>query len=822
MPRTVSAEFKALWQAKIRGGDTRERRRIAYKRRYYNGSAFANEAAWSYLYESDFVGWGEIPFELDSPLQNVYRTGVVTLKLNNERNQWVQSTGTPSFFAADATATNGYKLYKTLFQLQVGYLLANGTYEWINQFTGYALGSKLSTQQAIAEIRVASKSAFLLEKSDAASVSTVVTLENCAPATGDGTNVDFKSTSTGVGRITDLQVDGTSVDLADYVAGNLNQVSSPNNDGLATITLDDTPGVVPGVGDTVKVSLVKWLQNQSIDDLLTAVADNAGILTAEQNIDPVIIDGSATGSQTINTQAEWEDYLSAVNLSTTSVPGSIERKWYLIDSFADGDYTSSPAWTIVTNYSIAVSGGKLNMSNGDDMYLPFTKATGTFEAKLSQSGTNPFAWEFLRTSGGNSYAIYLTNGFLALIKDRDLSGGILTYKAFSYSAEKTYRVTRNSSGAMEVYVNGALELSATDNSYTTSARMQLTSGIVSGSTATIDDIYWSPAVDGSGAVSNSTTVATYEFDLLSTPSSMGLLLRTQDLNGGSVVYKTAGAVDAAGSPGTYDALVEIAANGQMEHTPKRWLKIEVTITPSGYDSPQIHKLVAGFSTDNVTVSLAILDGLTGAEAFERYAALVDYETGDDGDGERFFRSKTTSGSAVVELTQENAIVSVSEYDPGYDQVITLGRVRFDDHIEEYDAVDAGAAAPTPEEEYGRVPPPGGQLDLTGVLLANDVNLAAARARLLYERNSQPKRRIRMTIWAPPWLELGDKINVTVFDDPLVNHLAIIDPLPRAGGGRIAAGAFDVCLANALDMKVVQYKPNFDTGLAEVYAEEILA
>jgi hypothetical protein len=816
--RSCSAEFKALWQQKV---GARERRRIRYRRLYYNGSAYVYETAENYLYEGDFVGWGVIPGELDSPQQNVYRMGVVTVRLDNSRNQWVESDGTPSFFAADAVASSGYKLYKTELQLQVGLRLnSTGEVEWVTQFTGYVLGAKLSTQSGVAEIRLASKSALRLEKSDAADVSIPFTLENCSPATGTGALLNFKSTSTGVSKIDAFVVNGSAYAKTDYVVGNLNKVDSPDNDGKATITVSDAGGLAPGSGHTVKVSGRKSYQSQGIDTLLGLVADNAGLSADERSIAPIVLPVAASASEQIDSQAEWLAYLAQANVAFNASAGSIHRKWWLINDFGVDDAGSGLYY---------ISGGKLHVTNSGG-------TSGSYQSLNPTLDTSPErAWEFkFRMVGGGEFRfrdfawfreesglfvdyVLFYDGANIGIKHFGGSPSTLGTAAESFATEKTIRVTVTDS-TIKVYVDTVQKISvaASPAAASTKPSFGLLSG--SGSDCIIDDFYVALEADGVTAATDALAYAEYQFDLGSTPSALGILAALQDLNGGAITLKTATAPDSAGSPGTYDAYVVVDSNGQMQSTPRQWLKIKAEFTPSGYTSPVLHRLIANYSTTSITVSLAILDGLTGAQVFERYAALVDYETGDDADGKRYLRSKDPSPTVAVELDHDSGVIEVLEFDPGHDDVATVARVRFGDFIEEYDGADAGETSPTPEDLYGRVP---AELDLTGVLLAGDVNLAAARAELLYNRLSRPKKKIRLLIWAVPWLEVGDRITLTVLDQPLLTRPAANDPLPRATGSLSFSAAPGNVLANQTPMKVLQYKPDYDTNVAELYAEEIL-
>lgn len=827
--RSCSAEFKELWQKKIGNA---ERRRVGYKRLYYNGSAYVNEADWTYLYESDFVGWGEIPWELDSPLQNVFSSGIVTLLLNNERNQWVESDAPPSFFAADDVAPLGYKLYKTLFQLQVGNTLSSGTVEWVSQFTGYALRSMLVSSSGIAEIRLESKGAFLLEKSDASVVHDTITLENCSPATGDGANLIFKTTSTGVGEITDLQVNGVSYLRTDYSVDNAGTVESPNNDGKAIITISDAPGLAPGMGQTVKVSLVKWKQAQKIDTLLGLIADAAGIGSGDRDLSPIQLAVAAAGTHTIDTQSDWNAGTKTF-IDSVFLAGSIFKALH-IDYFEDEDLTSNPAWTTTAGSPVIVAnawGDGINMMGNADSAsvqtgVAVTQSGTAFKYRFRGSvGANALGDDALAlvvmssnvTGDGNGYRLNIVNHTAIPryeVRLERLDAGVITilgtYMATAADTNpRSVIMERDSGGNWTVTVDGVEVLSGiTDSNYTTGSYV-----VTQKSDATlIGQIAYDPMVDG---VWESAAI-----DLGGVPSALGILSLLVVLNSGIVLMETKTAPDSAGSPGAFEAYAATAANGQMASTPQQWLKIRLTLTNVGWDSPRVDRLIVNFSTSDITVSLADLSNLTGQQAFEQYAALVDYETGDDGDGKRFFRSKVPSETPALELTQENGIIEVLEYDPGHDDVRTVAQVTFGEHQSTFDAAAAGESSPTSEDQYGRIPL---QLDMTGVLLENDINLADARAELGYSRNKLPKRKLRIRMWACAWLEDGDRIIATVIDQPRAGRdiNPAIDPLATIDD-RLTIGDPKNVLALRLPMKMLQYRPNYDTDEAEALLEEILS
>jgi hypothetical protein len=372
-------------------------------------------------------------------------------------------------------------------------------------------------------------------------------------------------------------------------------------------------------------------------------------------------------------------------------------------------------------------------------------------------------------------------------------------------------------GVFTLYADGVNKGTVNSTNYSTAAYL-----VFSGFGSTIGGIYWTGDTTAIGtAPSSATTVVTYIIDLLSTPTALGLLDRSQALNGGSVTYKTACAVDSAGSPGTFDALTEIDSNGQMLSTPNQWLKLEITITPNGYDTPEVQRIVINFTVSELTVSLAVHSGLTGQAATAQYVGFVDYETGDDANGHRFVRSKDTSADPAVDIDQESGVIEILSADTGEDAICNVGRARQGGFVSTYRGSDAGEASPTSEDEYGPCLPQSGEISLPEIMLANSVNITAARARLAYQRGYLAKPPIRAIIWDVPWLETGDVVTFSLYDHPKLRQIIAFDPLNRAGSQFFMAGEAENVIARDLRMKVLELKPDLDTDQAEVLLETIL-
>lgn len=855
MARSVSAEFKALWQKK---SGVIERRRLRVYRRYHNGSAFVNEATPTDFYEDDFVSIGDVPWTVDPQFQNVYLAPVVTFHFNNERNQWRQATVPPSFFAADNAATGGYRLYKTIIEAQTAYKLRNGTLEWVTVFTGYVLGPKLGSRPGTAAIRAISKAALLLEKSDAAQVSETFTLENCIPAVGDAANKDFESTSKGVDHLTDFQVGGVSQSFgADAVVSNTNRIQDPNNTGRAAIKTNAAPASLA----TVKCSGRKWYQNQSIETIIGLLCDEAGVAAAQRSIEPVILPAAA-GFKQIDSQAEWQAGSATDDVDLAGIAGSCQP-FKLIDNFADGDYSASPVWTVKNQtgpaYATAVAGtpaGYLELFSGSNilswiaLQTPYTRSTGL----VGRFKVNPYSYSGPGSSSGGTGAVVMffqtqdvgSSGGQPLIKGYGLrfnldqgggnsqnqvelmrydnefvSGGtVLASLGTFVVGDAVWEITRDGSGNFVVYKDGTQLGTATDNTYTVNAQFALAAQTINSSAA-----IGLRVTEIRHAASLNPAYESQEFDLLAAPSFWGALDATQTLNGWTITLATNVATT---SGGAYDGYVNVNGSSVPTSSLKRYVKIRATFSASGSaraSLPELQKLRLNFSTTNLFLALAKHAGLTGLAAIEKYATATDYETGDDPDGKRFFRAKDTSGAPVVTLTQENGIIEIVDWDDGADRVANVGRVRSGpngEYLEEYDGASAGEASPTSEEEYGRTSPSAVELDLTDLLLANDVNIAAARAQLEYERGYRKKIRIRARIWVVPWLEAGDKARLTLVDDPLHIHVVAGDPLPRAGSARLSLdGTPGAAFAVNLDMKTLEYKPNYDTNIAEALFEEVL-
>lgn len=774
--KSVSNGFKAIWARKY---GRKEVVRVLYKRAYWNGSAFVYETAptvsgWQELEQGEIPPLRSMTWKLDTPELNEFKSSSFVLGVEDIDRKWIPTAVYPSVFAADNVATLGYQWNLTKFQVQFGYILDDGTKEYTALFTGLLDDFNMDGEEGVTELTL-SDFGRLLKEGNAQNVSDTFTLENCDPAVGDGTETEFNTTSVGVGRIDEVEVDGVSMEQGvDYTVSHLNEV------GPARISFT----VAPGNLDTVKASGLKWKADESIEDLVEMLCDEAGI--TDRTINAVIYPGGVSSSKTIDSSGDWAAG-SRTNIEYLSSPGDIGKQWFLIDKFADGDFTADPVWSQYGS-GVTISGGKMvlggNSTNGPVITTPFDKQSGTVEFKVTRTVGGAFLMMiFPFYGGGGSYGVYINPdggananqiGFMDTSRN-GVGSGAGTLVAGN---EHTVRLTLDASRNAVLYLDGVQVATATFPSYTSSAFEVWNSnpGVTTGESIRLDNIFYSASIEPSEAVSEASAVwVSAEQDLLAAPVSWGQLERTETLNGGTITYETA--VSNSSGAG-YDAYVAIGGDGTIQSALKRYLKIRVSITPASGSrtSPFCSKLIARYATAGVFLAVANFTSKTCFSAIQRLAQLADYEWGFTGSGSFFFRSKSVSGDAVITLTQEDPIASLSSYRSGVDKVINLARVRYGSGREyeaSYGCADAAEASPNSQDTYKlRIR----DESITDVLLANDALIALARARSIHDNNHLPKRTFRLDCRFIPHVDLSDIASVSYYNRPRDADPILGDPL----------------------------------------------
>ena len=213
-------------------------------------------------------------------------------------------------------------------------------------------------------------------------------------------------------------------------------------------------------------------------------------------------DASSAG-YTITSQGDWGAGTVGAHLSSTTSPGDLvmakASSETLVDSFADGDITSSPVWTsydIRAGVSVAYSTtyGGLSISStstGIDppmrggAYTTTNISTGSWRCVFNlQSRTGSLI--ALKISTGVPFLTMddssQTNGYAVEIGDDELrilklsSSGdatelfsdtvVLTYGLPASGYYNSMELSRDSAGLLQAWINGSFVGSATDASYT--------------------------------------------------------------------------------------------------------------------------------------------------------------------------------------------------------------------------------------------------------------------------------------------------------------------------------------------------------------------
>jgi hypothetical protein len=831
--KLVSAAFKYAWAKKT---GKRARIKVSYMRRYWNGSAMAYEAAWTDLMENKISQVGDITQNLDTDFESVFDSTQVTLIADNARNQWLQGQTSGSIFAADAVAPSGYFLKSTKIRVQWGYQLSDGTVEYCTLFTGVIVDILPTSDKATVSI-LAQDFSYLMQAQSATAVSDAITGGACT-ALGDGTTKVFTTSDTGIDHLNSVYVAGVAV------TSNFWSISNVNQAGPASITLKNAPSA----GQAVTYDGLKWKQSMQIETIVGLLCDVSGISVGTRTIAPVIFPG-LSGSKTVNSQSGWKTGSSMINIDPDYIPDSIIADWV----------ANPAAWSV---------GGYMQVSGTIPLLqIPYPRFSGTASAQ-QPAAYGTFSWTmfclvqhtgaygkvwFISDSPSNpqnGYCLQKSNGGYmqetwSLIKVKGGSSTVLTSVTLDLALGTTdgcITITRDPSGNFTVYratryqnTPGTQLLSAIDNDVITSSYMFVdvdTQMTQSPPAFVMTSITWgagvAPAYGGVYSVPSDPTVpisytiggqwTSAEFDILSVPTALGTLDHQEILNGGMVTYLTAfhASPGQAYSDGEFQAISNI---NQILSSPARYFKVRVIITPGSgvFASPEVQQIVVNFTVSTVTLTLANNSNKNCWDMVQRYAQMCGYATGFDSIGNFSFKPKSVSGSPIMPWTGSNVISKISRWETGLQKIVNTGRVTFANKQTVYDCNSAGEAHPNSVDINGSLDGGGGE-DWSDILLANDVDIASARSRIIHDQRHVEK--IRMTIDGKivPWIDPLDVISTTYLEDPKFANNIAGDPLQLPG----FAGANPQVLANGLVCKIIGaiYKP--DSASGQYIVEEVLS
>lgn len=300
---------------------------------------------------------------------------------------------------------------------------------------------------------------------------------------------------------------------------------------------------------------------------------------------PSSLGSSSSFSFVDDTDAEFD---AGTHSSTDSISNVLQLKQDVtLDNFTDGNYTADPVWTVGTG-SFGVSGGILKSpsSGGVDtntarITTPSTNAYGTWQADLqmgySGMGGVGIAYWHLMTSSTNpattsGYAIEYnvtesTQNTRLVRFDSGAITGILTLGSWTYNTMDTWKVTRNSSGLWEVFLNGVSQGTVTDTTTTTSTYM-----MISRNANSQGILFWADNIKTS-AISG--TFVSQVFDGSMTLGAWGTLIGDITTNG-----ETVGIAYRAEASNPPSGAFTTISNGQSIGSTNRYLQYRLTFTSS--------------------------------------------------------------------------------------------------------------------------------------------------------------------------------------------------------------------------------------------------
>ena len=808
-------------------------RQIAYKRRYWNGSAYVWESNWTALPETSVIGVSAITAQLDTQSENEFQISTTTITLVNFQNQWVLKNPQSIFGPDTNSPVYGYVPNYTKFQINAGLVYPGGSTELVTLFTGVATDFNFNSTDSQVQVTLSGEQIFLVN-TNAQTVSNTATLESIG--TGDGSTKIFSTAHTGVGII-----------LGVYVAGVLQTPGtaySISNTDVPTSTATITFVTAPAARAAITCSYVYWFQGQKFETLVADLATASGIASGNQQISPVSFPNSVINSHTYQTQADWNSGTLS-NADTATFPNTIHADWTKalalttyagsLSGWTTNLYgTGTIAWAIVSGaLAITSSGGSGSNGATGTAYRSQPSGVGAWQwttgATTGSSSQNGY-WCFMAgavgnyTNGGNTLPVGINGYGIRLAYNNTSStiylirygatpghpgtvGTTIASATGTLNGSHTIKVSRTIAGIFNVSVDGTVVITATDTTYSASNYFVTYSSCDSVSTtAQPTAALYFPA-----PVTSSWQSPT--FDSGATPTAWTNAVINDTPLTSSFAYQTRSSPDGT----TWSSWVTLPGSRIVASPLNRYFQIDWTgtILTDGND-PFLSSITVGSTTSSTVITLADFTGQTCYEAIQSLAGMANYEFGFDAVENFFFRPKSASLVPVMSIDQSTFVIDVLSQTTGADRAYSSVVVTYGAYIAEVN--DPGGAPTSPSAIYGYSQL---QPNSSGFLLSADANVATGMAQALFAFWSVVRSSIKIATTFLPQLDLSDIINLTFHNNAPDPGWYWGDPDVYWGmPGLYYYGANNQLLDNVV-CKVVGYRIDTDDWSCEYDLEEMI-
>lgn len=739
-------------------------RTVEVYKRYWNGSAYVWEATPTivdeYVKDISIVKW-----KLDVTNFNEWKASNFQIVLTNTRNYFseIEPNG---FWNTGSNAP--YIPTMTKIRIKIGQKLEDGSIEELYIITGLIdKALNFNEEDNTVQIDCIGLDAYLA-KTPVDLYSTKITNEYRGIFPWDTNSIQTYHTNVlEITRVYHVPTAQTLKENVDYTVSNLGV-----KDARATITFknieitEDAPQSIHFYID-YKIAHTDKDPSWVVEQLL----QSAGITSY------TVEDTEFDNSYEIYEDQTNSDYLKEGTTKTNIdiYDNAVKIGLQLFDDFSDDDYTNNPTWTAygastVPGYGVDVVDKKMQLRKVQHVKANSTTAVGTWEIKLKIKNCAIYIY-FMSTYGYGSssdigyhieYAPSIGN--LRLVKDTGSTSTILGESAVEISDDEwfTIRITRDSSGNTNVYLNGVLKVSATDNTYTTTNYFLIREAATTTSKAyetLVDYVAIDSNVVAAGSYKSS---AIYESKVIDGGAGLESWNRFKYTLSGSYIgttYKietyTSDTSDFS-SGNDPNGWVEITygTTGTINSVAKRYLKYRITLTSTGGATRTLRDLRIYYSTKSAKIPILYIRNMNTLAAIRAIASMVSYEIGFDVDDSYFYRKRTTIGDPVLEIDAKTNLEKELLYDTGIDKIYNKVRVTYGIYKEEVDSNTEGETAPTSIDKYGER-----LYTLSGAsFLTNDTaNFSLAIAKAIYSYASTPKKRVKVRIKLLAQLQLGDKV-----------------------------------------------------------------